>query len=463
LLDKLYGRVETNYVFDVGALPADHKSSPFSPYLFRIHQLLQYHRGQRDFVRAARLPAVDFFVPNPGFIVEFDESQHFTVCRKIALMNYPEDLELGFSRGKWIDICDKTNASDNDPPFRDEQRAWYDTLRDFLPSIKSLLPTVRLCAKSFRWCSLNPNNPFDVEHFKSMLEGTLTTWNIEYRADPSPRLARIIFASEWDGNVEKSKALLNAVCDSWPKNIRTQFLITCGAFLTFEWPSSITQINNNKFPDRRIINQLTNLAENHCQQLIDDETRANLLTVTDFITIGIDTYKAKVSVVREKINEPHAEMVALLDLRTGEYHWTGKSYPTTGQEHGLVRFEDLTSHFVSTEHGKVMLLGCHDLNIFSPRGAKAVRKEWRIKIRDAFYHLAKNEAPDIVLHHPHTTDSSRIWTAAWNELSEALPSVKSYSGAGRYYNDEQPQRSSIGDVIRKTKRGKTVDIIVWPD
>jgi hypothetical protein len=53
-------------------------------------------------------------------------------------------LELGFDKKRWIRLCETIGAKDNDPPYRDEQRAWYDTLRDFLPSIRGLKPTIRL-------------------------------------------------------------------------------------------------------------------------------------------------------------------------------------------------------------------------------------------------------------------------------------------------------------------------------
>ena len=96
------------------------------------------------------------------FIVEFDESQHFTEPRKIALENYPIELELGFDRKKWIKLCEEIKAKDDDPPLRDEQRTWYDTLRDFLPAIKGLKPTIRLFAKDYQWCDLDANNPSDV-------------------------------------------------------------------------------------------------------------------------------------------------------------------------------------------------------------------------------------------------------------------------------------------------------------
>lgn len=154
-------------------------------------------------------------------------------------------------------------------------------------------------------------------------------------------------------------------------------------------------------------------------------------------------------------------MVALVDLRSGNYYWTGKSYPTSGQENGLIRFQDLETHFIDLPSGKVMILGCHDLNIFSLRGAAVTRNEWRIQTREDFYRLSKTEMPAVVLHHPHTTDSSRIWTAAWNELNRSLPSVEWYLSAGRYYNNGEGQRSHIDDVRQKTKNGHTIDFIVW--
>ena len=170
MLEKIYGRVKVNYDVEVGAFPEDYQTSQFYASLLQIFKVLQNHRGYKDFVRTIKLPRVDYFVPNPGFIVEFDESQHFTTCRKIALMNYPENLQLGFDKKKWMEICDKTNTHDNTPVYRDEQRAWYDALRDFLPTIKPLFPTKRLYSKSFKWCSLEPDNTVDTRRFIEMLE-----------------------------------------------------------------------------------------------------------------------------------------------------------------------------------------------------------------------------------------------------------------------------------------------------
>jgi len=170
MLRKIYGGVEVNHKFETGTKPEDYRNSPFYSKLKEIFSGLQNHRGYKDFIRSQTLPRCDFFVPNPGFNVEFDEPQHFTACRKIALSKYPERLELGFDREKWIKLCEKIDAKDNDPPYRDEQRAWYDTLRDFIPTVKGLKPTIRMFSRDFRWCGLNPEVPSDVERFRTMIE-----------------------------------------------------------------------------------------------------------------------------------------------------------------------------------------------------------------------------------------------------------------------------------------------------
>lgn len=170
LLAPLYGRVEPNYQISLGVKPEEYRGHEYSAALAEILAALQAHRGFENFVRAPGLPPVDFFLPGPGFIVEFDEAQHFTLPRKIALERYPPDLKLGFSAARWIDLCTKIHARDDDPPFRDEQRAWYDTLRDFAPAFADLKPTVRLYAGAARWCELNPEKRADIVTFRRLIE-----------------------------------------------------------------------------------------------------------------------------------------------------------------------------------------------------------------------------------------------------------------------------------------------------
>lgn len=459
MLRKIYGEVICNFKFDSGVLPEDYIKTDFYQAIKDIFSSLKSYRGYDNFIRTSELPRVDFYIPNPGLIVEFDESQHFTSCRKETLLKYPNTLKKGFNANKWINLCKKINAKDNDPPFRDEQRAWYDTLRDFLPSIKQLKPTVRLYSKDFLWCSLNPEVKSDVKKFIMILEGEISLQEIKVKEDLNPTLARIVISGDWEGDINTSKNILHKICDKWPQSKKVDCLITCGAFLSFDWPQSITDVGNNKYPNEKALDMLTTLALKHCELSIDDELRKKLNSHTDYITIGIDSYKDKISLSNVSIRQLHVELVALLDLRTNKYFITGKSYPTVGQENGLVRFQDLETHFVDLPIGKVLILGCHDLNVFSPRGKVTTKKEWRKQIRENFYDIIQKEKPTTVLHHPHTTDSSKIWTPSWNELMKLAPNIERYISAGRYFN-KNSTRSDINDVLRKTKLGNTIDFIV---
>lgn len=171
LLSKIYGKVERDYNLHLSNKLDSFKDNLHYTNLQNIFSLLQNHRRHQEFVRAKNLPNVDFFVVNPGFIVEFDESQHFTKPREISLKNYPFDLKVGFDKQKWAKLCEDLHKKDNDPLDRDEQRAWYDTMRDFSPFILNFNPTIRLFARDYVWCSFGPENNEDIEKFKKILEG----------------------------------------------------------------------------------------------------------------------------------------------------------------------------------------------------------------------------------------------------------------------------------------------------
>jgi hypothetical protein len=175
MLREIYGGVEKNYRLEASTNIEDYKGTSFFNTINKIFSALQNHRGHRVLVRTKNLPHCDFFVPDKGFIVEFDELQHFTLPRMISLQNYPKNFKPGFSIKSWIALCEEIDSKDNDPPFRDEQRAWYDTLRDLLPLYRKLKPTVRLYATERQWCSLNPKNPGDVSLFKHIIEMDRTT------------------------------------------------------------------------------------------------------------------------------------------------------------------------------------------------------------------------------------------------------------------------------------------------
>lgn len=172
LLTKIYGEVKERFNLNLPCELEKYQEYEFYDALKTIYIKLQNHRGFKRFVRAKKLPNVDYFVVNPGFIIEFDESQHFTKPREITLKNYPEKLKLGFDKNMWIKRCIDLNRKDNDPPYRDEQRAWYDTLRDFSSLILNI-PIIRLLPEECVWCELNPEKETDVRWFKELIRKKL--------------------------------------------------------------------------------------------------------------------------------------------------------------------------------------------------------------------------------------------------------------------------------------------------
>lgn len=98
--------------------------------LAEILQALEEMRGHSDFLNTGHRLQCDFVVPHERIIVEYDERQHFTMQRQKSLEFYPSDVELGFDKNEWMASCAALRATDSSPQYRDEQRAFYDALRD---------------------------------------------------------------------------------------------------------------------------------------------------------------------------------------------------------------------------------------------------------------------------------------------------------------------------------------------
>ncbi len=457
LLETLYGRVEERHSLGLSALPSDYDRTPHHHVLQSIYDRLVAHRGFADFIRTRQLPPCDYFVPKPGFILEFDESQHFTVPRSVALQSYPTTLSIGFDRERWQALCVQIGARDPDPPYRDEQRAWYDTLRDFAPTSLGLRPTVRLCSGQTEWCRLNPKEPTDVESFRQLIDGEPRTQRFRVRADRDAVIARLIIRREWPGNPKSARALLQSLVDQWPPGKRVAFLVTCGGFVQFPLSEALP-LDALRLDAEAALNKILARAVHIANEVVHDDLRGRLQQHTRYITLGIDTFKSLISTTQNRIKEPHAETVVVLDLNTGAHYVTAKSYPTPAQERGLLRCGDLHSHFLDLDDGRcAMILGCHDLSVWNPRSSNA--RGWRAQLNADFRDLAREKKPAVVLHHPHTADSKMTWRAAWLSLERELPSVKLYAGAGRHWHRDEP-RSSLEETLALTRKGPTLDFIV---
>ena len=81
---------------------------------------------------------------------------------------------------------------------------------------------------------------------------------IEVRAPLDPSFARIILARNWSGSINAARELLEDICEKWPKGKKVKFLVTCGGFITFNWPNSVTRsdVGNNRSPNKEAVESL---------------------------------------------------------------------------------------------------------------------------------------------------------------------------------------------------------------
>ena len=118
--------------------------------LDEIYEKLVLIRGCKYFPTPCYPLACDFFIPSKNLIIEYDERQHFTKQRAKSLAHYPPDLNLGFDKAKWYEACENIKAIDNDPIYRDEQRAFYDSVRDILAA-RNGMTLIRLKDGDYDW------------------------------------------------------------------------------------------------------------------------------------------------------------------------------------------------------------------------------------------------------------------------------------------------------------------------
>jgi len=245
------------------------------------------------------------------------------------------------------------------------------------------------------------------------------------------KIGRIVIAGNYSRKFEDTRKILEKVSEC---NFKAEYLITCGGFVEFPWVN-------------RDFDRLLEEAQAWCERLLNG---IGIENITDYLTIGIDSYSN-----RTNLRKPHVELVGLYDVKTDRWHWTGKSYPTHDQEKGLLRAE-LDTHFVRLRD-RVMVLGCHDLTMFNRR-AIANAGGWRKETIKRFLSKAREFKPEVVLQHPHFTDSERTWLVSWRNLERMLDSVRHYASAGVYYR-EGGEKSKLDEVLKVTKKGRVIDLV----
>ncbi len=271
-------------------------------------------------------------------------------------------------------------------------------------------------------------------------------------------IARLIVTGkeyDSDGNphYEKLGMLLDKFVLKFHEKQQFEFILTAGGFLTFKFPENLRYRIDIEKAEKNYLPIFQKEAEREITYFLEGlpkDTFEKLKRIADYFTIGVDGYNPT--------NTQKIELVAVYDFKKeGVIRWTGKFYPRSEEERMLVKINDLNTHFIDLNNQKVVILGCHDLNVYSPRGqANANAEGWKKMTAVRFKNLCKQFNPDIILQHPHTTDTPIIWNAAWRTLEKELPNVRHFASGIKYYH-KTGVRGDLNKVLEKTKKGDVVD------
>ena len=249
----------------------------------------------------------------------------------------------------------------------------------------------------------------------------------------------------------EAKILISKFCKKIEEKDNNLVIVTPGGFIYDDFPeTSIKKIGWNS--QKEEFRKLIQFAEKSLfQNFLTKDTRKILKESSRIITLGFDL-----------CGEKEAELVAVYDTQKEKVlKWTGKSYPTSSQEDKLFQIKEVETHFFEYGGERILILGCHDLNIFSPR-SKANRSpvSLRGKLCSDFISRTKKFNPTIVIQHPHTTDSSRIWSQGWSGIRQLFPNLKSYCSGLCYFRNYGKKRRPMKAVLKSTKTDNITDIIL---
>ncbi|MCY4012270.1 MAG: hypothetical protein OXG82_06090 [Gammaproteobacteria bacterium] len=233
------------------------------------------------------------------------------------------------------------------------------------------------------------------------------------------------------------------------------FAMTPGGFLQYPFPADYAGRRGWRSRDHDF-RALARWAQAAVDEFLTPRVLAAARPAADYLTLGVDLHNDVWKGEALRTAGLAAELVAIVETASAAtVHWTGKSYPTPSQERMLVREPDLDSHRFECRHGRILVLGCHDLNMFSNRSRSRLRPGTP---RSVCWHemnrLAGEFAPTAILHHPHSTDSRQIWSVGWSGARRLLPTGADgrphvWASAIAYYN-RHGARQALGDVLEAT-------------
>ena len=261
-------------------------------------------------------------------------------------------------------------------------------------------------------------------------------------------------------NVSEAQQILSDATrpQIWPKPTqRATITVTPGGFVKVPFDRPPEKVIKGGWGSEKYFRDVLPAAERAVQQVLTPKSLIKRLQArTRLLTIGVD--------VRffDYRNDTHAELVAVVSTQSAKViRWTGKSYPVSQQQNKLI-YAPLESHFLQFAAHSMLILGCHDLNMYSQRAKKSLRKnspkhKQHVRIKK----LTQEFRPKVILHHPHHTDSPRIWSTAWAGVRKNIPTAEICASGIAYYNPEDGPRAPLEKVLSGTAYGnEIVDIEV---
>ena len=248
--------------------------------------------------------------------------------------------------------------------------------------------------------------------------------------------------------------LCNLLQEQWQTGLRAKFLLLPGGFVSVPWPRKWS--GRFGWASRPCdVDVLIECAQQVLGRVVTDRFVKQATGRIDVVAIGID-------LTPDAVTNAYAELIALYDIKTRTVAFTGKSLPRSNQR-TLVRFVDLGSHFISIGGERVLVLGCHDLNFFSPRGRGVQKSHGRLqKLRREMDERVSRFQPTVVLQLPHGTDTPATWRPAWNALVRLSPSIRAWASSISYFNigNARP-RAPLDDVLAATHGGEECMDLVY--
>lgn len=249
---------------------------------------------------------------------------------------------------------------------------------------------------------------------------------------------------------------------------KVTFVLTPGGFVSSPFPQDYDGDRGWKSRETDF-DQLVNAAQEAVTEVLTAKVLAVARRRARFLTLGVDLAGRGGKGTEHNCTPScpgsctHAELVAIVDTSSGRsVHWTGKSYPVTqktpprSQEHSLVQ-APIKSHFFRSDGVKALVLGCHDLTMFNPRNCSNIRHASLLERRSTMRTLAKKFRPNVVLHHPHSTECTRTWCHGWGGVRRDL--LPGTWASGIAYCGYEP-RSPLDRVLSTTRHGSVSDVVV---